>query len=47
MNQNKSESFLSSSLAFTQSIVTVSGSTDTLQKFDVSKNIISTNSGSV
>ena len=37
--------FLSSS-AFTQSIVTVSGSADTLQKFDVSKNIISTNSGS-
>jgi len=37
--------FLSSS-AFTQSIVTVSGSADTLQKFDVSKNIISANSGS-
>ncbi len=31
---------------FTQSIVIVSGSNDTLQKFDVNKNIISTNSGS-
>ena len=31
---------------FTQSIVIVSGSNDTLQKFDVKKNIISTNSGS-
>ena len=39
------KAFLSSS-AFTQSIVTVSGSADTLQKFDVSKNIISANSGS-
>jgi len=37
--------YLSSS-EFTQSIVTVSGSNDTLQKFDVNKNIISTNSGS-
>ena len=37
--------YLSSS-EFTQSIVTVSGSSDTLQKFDVNKNIISQNSGS-
>ena len=37
--------YLSSS-EFTQSVVVVSGSADTLQKFDVSKNIISTNSGS-
>ena len=46
VNSSKQIHAYLSGSSFTQSIEIISGSDDTLQKFDVSKNIISTNSGS-